>query len=67
MSLTGPGVDARSKLRDRATDCLRPDPRVADHERRVELVREAARQAGRYVGVLGDLTLPTALDGLLEP
>ena len=31
---------------------------VADHERRVELVREAARQAGRYVGVLGDLQGP---------
>jgi pyruvate kinase len=31
---------------------------VADHERRVGLVREAARQAGRYVGVLGDLQGP---------
>jgi pyruvate kinase len=31
---------------------------VADHERRVNLVREAARQAGRYVGVLGDLQGP---------
>jgi pyruvate kinase len=31
---------------------------LADHERRVELVREAARQAGRYVGVLGDLQGP---------
>ena len=31
---------------------------VADHERRVDLVREAARQAGRYVGVLGDLQGP---------
>src|SRR6202046_4693658 len=31
---------------------------VADHERRIELVREAARQAGRYVGVLGDLQRP---------
>src|ERR1700729_4542372 len=31
---------------------------VADHERRIELVREAARQAGRYVGVLGDLQGP---------
>jgi pyruvate kinase len=31
---------------------------VADHGRRVELVREAARQAGRYVGVLGDLQGP---------
>ena len=28
---------------------------VADHARRIELVRDAARQAGRYVGVLGDL------------
>ncbi|MGB6307250.1 MAG: pyruvate kinase, partial [Steroidobacteraceae bacterium] len=26
---------------------------VADHARRVDLVREAARRAGRYVGVLG--------------
>src|ERR1700724_3730493 len=31
---------------------------VAAHARRVELVREAARQAGRYVGVLGDLQGP---------
>jgi pyruvate kinase len=31
---------------------------VADHSRRVEWVREAARQAGRYVGVLGDLQGP---------
>jgi pyruvate kinase len=31
---------------------------VADHARRVELVREAARQNGRYVGVLGDLQGP---------
>src|ERR1700759_5603280 len=31
---------------------------VADHERRVQLAREAARQAGRYVGVLGDLQGP---------
>ena len=31
---------------------------VADHARRVERVREAARQAGRYVGVLGDLQGP---------
>jgi pyruvate kinase len=31
---------------------------VADHARRVELVRAAARQAGRYVGVLGDLQGP---------
>src|SRR5271154_5265396 len=31
---------------------------VADHARRVEQVREAARQNGRYVGVLGDLQGP---------
>ena len=31
---------------------------VADHARRVELVREAARETGRYVGVLGDLQGP---------
>jgi len=31
---------------------------VADHARRIELVREAARQNGRYVGVLGDLQGP---------
>src|ERR1700680_658536 len=31
---------------------------VADHARRIELVREAAGQAGRYVGVLGDLQGP---------
>ena len=31
---------------------------LADHARRLELVREAARQWGRYVGVLGDLQGP---------
>ena len=31
---------------------------VADHQRRVDWVREAARQAGRHVGVLGDLQGP---------
>jgi pyruvate kinase len=31
---------------------------LADHARRLELVREAARQYGRYVGVLGDLQGP---------
>ncbi len=31
---------------------------VADHARRAGLVREAARRAGRYVGVLGDLQGP---------
>jgi pyruvate kinase len=31
---------------------------TADHARRIELVREAAREAGRYVGVLGDLQGP---------
>ena len=31
---------------------------VADHARRIELTREAARRAGRYVGVLGDLQGP---------
>jgi pyruvate kinase len=31
---------------------------LADHARRIELVRDAARQAGRYVGVLGDLQGP---------
>jgi pyruvate kinase len=31
---------------------------LIDHERRLALVREAARQAGRYVGVLGDLQGP---------
>lgn len=31
---------------------------VADHARRVQLVRDAAKQAGRYVGILGDLQGP---------
>jgi pyruvate kinase len=31
---------------------------VADHARRAELVRAAAEQAGRYVGILGDLQGP---------
>jgi pyruvate kinase len=31
---------------------------VADHARRVQLVRDAAARAGRYVGILGDLQGP---------
>ena len=31
---------------------------VADHARRLEMVRAAAKQVGRYVGVLGDLQGP---------
>ncbi|HEX4152982.1 MAG TPA: pyruvate kinase [Steroidobacteraceae bacterium] len=31
---------------------------VADHARRMQMVREAAKRAGRYVGVLGDLQGP---------
>jgi pyruvate kinase len=31
---------------------------LADHARRLEMVREAAKRAGRYVGVLGDLQGP---------
>ena len=31
---------------------------VSDHARRVQLVRAAAEQAGRYVGILGDLQGP---------
>ena len=31
---------------------------LADHARRLDLMREAARAAGRYVGVLGDLQGP---------
>ena len=31
---------------------------LADHKRRLDLVRDAARSAGRYVGVLGDLQGP---------
>src|ERR1700727_423951 len=31
---------------------------VADHSRRLDLVRSAAQQSGRYVGVLGDLQGP---------
>src|SRR6202789_4150658 len=31
---------------------------VADHARRVQLVRDAASRAGRYVGILGDLQGP---------
>jgi pyruvate kinase len=31
---------------------------VADHARRLDLVRTAARESGRYVGVLGDLQGP---------
>jgi pyruvate kinase len=31
---------------------------VADHARRLDLVRDAAKRAGRYVGVLGDLQGP---------
>ena len=31
---------------------------LADHARRVALVRQAAEQAGRYIGILGDLQGP---------
>ncbi|HSF78077.1 MAG TPA: pyruvate kinase, partial [Steroidobacteraceae bacterium] len=32
--------------------------KAADHARRVQLVRDAADAAGRYVGILGDLSGP---------
>src|SRR5258708_16145526 len=60
----GPATDDRAVLSDivsAGVDVVRLNfshGAVADHARGVELVREAARRAGRYVGVLGDLQGP---------
>jgi len=64
VATLGPATDDPSVLADMVragVDVVRLNfshGATADHARRVELVREAARQAGRYVGVLGDLQGP---------
>jgi pyruvate kinase len=64
VATLGPATDDPAVLADMVragTDVVRLNfshGEVADHARRIELVREAARQAGRYVGVLGDLQGP---------
>src|SRR5277367_7051997 len=64
VATLGPATDDPAVLADMVragTDVVRLNfshGEVADHARRIELVREAAHQAGRYVGVLGDLQGP---------
>jgi pyruvate kinase len=64
VATLGPATDDPAVLADMVragTDVVRLNfshGEVADHARRILLVREAARQAGRYVGVLGDLQGP---------
>src|SRR5678809_475824 len=38
-----------------------------EHGRRIDLVHEAARRAGRYVGILADLGGPLSLIHISEP
>src|SRR5580692_455426 len=64
VTTLGPATDDQAVLADivrAGVDVVRLNfshGAVADHERRIELVREAARRVGRYVGVLGDLQGP---------
>jgi pyruvate kinase len=64
VATLGPATDDRHVLEEvvrAGVDVVRLNfshGALADHERRIGLVREAARQAGRYVGVLGDLQGP---------
>ena len=64
VATLGPATDDPTVLRDMVeagVDVVRLNfshGQVADHARRVELVRRAAASAGRYVGVLGDLQGP---------
>jgi pyruvate kinase len=64
VATLGPATDDRQVLEDvvrAGVDVVRLNFShgvLADHERRIGLVREAARQTGRYVGVLGDLQGP---------
>lgn len=64
VATLGPATDAPKVLTDMVragVDVVRLNfshGAVADHARRLELVRTAARDSGRYVGVLGDLQGP---------
>jgi pyruvate kinase len=64
VATLGPATDGPQVLNDMVragVDVVRLNfshGAVADHARRLDLVREAAQQAGRYVGVLGDLQGP---------
>jgi len=64
VATLGPATDNPAVLKDiirAGVDVVRLNfshGAVADHARRLGLVRTAARQAGRYVGVLGDLQGP---------
>src|SRR5450432_2010959 len=64
VATLGPATDSPLVLADMVragVDVVRLNfshGQVADHARRVEMVREAAKQAGRYVGLLGDLQGP---------
>jgi pyruvate kinase len=64
VATLGPATDDQKVLTDMVragVDVVRLNfshGATADHARRLELVRNAAAQAGRYVGVLGDLAGP---------
>jgi pyruvate kinase len=64
VATLGPATDDQKVLTDMVragVDVVRVNfshGAAADHARRLELVRTAAAQAGRYVGVLGDLAGP---------
>jgi len=64
VATLGPATDDPKVLNDvvrAGVDVVRVNfshGQLADHKRRLDLVRDAARTAGRYVGVLGDLQGP---------
>jgi pyruvate kinase len=64
VATLGPATDSSAVLSDMmraGVDVVRVNfshGSTADHARRLTMVREAARLAGRYVGVLGDLQGP---------
>jgi pyruvate kinase len=64
VATLGPATDDPQVLRDivrAGVDVVRLNfshGKAADHARRVALVREAAAEVGRYIGVLGDLQGP---------
>ena len=64
VATLGPATDDAKVMNDvvrAGVDVVRVNfshGQLADHKRRLDLVRDAARAAGRYVGVLGDLQGP---------
>ena len=64
VATLGPATDDTKVMNDMVragVDVVRVNfshGQLADHKRRLDLVRDAARAAGRYVGVLGDLQGP---------